>query len=246
MKNRIDEIHITKEGYQIRIISYNNSADCSVIFNDGTIIESVQYFSIKKGSIKNPNHKSVFGIGFFGTGKYKCSVNKIRTKSYTSWQNMLQRCYDKNYQKTNQTYVNSYVIVEWHNYQNFAKWFEENYIEDFDLDKDILFKGNKIYSPETCCFVPRKINTLLIKCNKTRGLYPIGVNRMGKKFQSIIRSHSVLKHLGLFDTPEEAFKVYKEEKERDIKKIAISYYNDKLISEKVYRALISYKVEITD
>jgi len=72
-----------------------------------------------------------------------------------AWENMKQRCYSEIYQKQYPTYKGCYVCDEWLNdYETFKKWFYEHYKESFVLDKDILFEGNKIYSPETCCFCP--------------------------------------------------------------------------------------------
>ena len=118
------------------------------------------------------------------------------------------------------------------------------------LDKDILFKHNKIYSPDTCVFVPQTINNLFTKTNKKRGEYPIGVSYY-KRYDNYTASMSVMengikkhKTLGYFNTPEDAFQKYKLEKEKYIKDIA-EKYKDK-ISNAVYNALINYNVEITD
>ena len=118
------------------------------------------------------------------------------------------------------------------------------------LDKDILVKHNKIYSPDTCIFVPERINELFVKNNKKRGEYPIGVNPHGNKFRVKCwlidpkTGKSKYKHLGLYDTQEKAFQVYKYYKERNIKEIA-DYYKE-YIPEKLYDALYNYEVEITD
>ena len=136
------------------------------------------------------------------------------------------------------------VDERWHNFQNFAEWYYDNYIEGYHLDKDILFKGNKIYSPETCCFVPQEINKLFTKRQSKRGDYPIGVISNKKRFISIFTKEKKIFYLGSFATPEEAFIAYKTEKENRIKEIANKWKG--LISDKVYQALINYQVEITD
>ena len=108
-------------------------------------------------------------------------------------------------------------------------------------------KGNKIYSPETCAFVPTEINTLLISCKTTRGKYPIGVTLNkggGKKFIAQITKNKKHFHLGYYGTPEEAFEAYKEAKEEYIKEVANKWRSQ--ITEEVYNALINYKVEIDD
>jgi hypothetical protein len=118
------------------------------------------------------------------------------------------------------------------------------------LDKDILFKGNKIYSPETCCFVPNEINVLLCKNDSKRGKMPIGVYERkmvnGYKYVAYVNNTKKHFHLGTFDTPKEAFQAYKSAKEAYIKEMATQYYKDGKITERVYDALMKYEVEITD
>lgn len=167
---------------------------------------------------------------------------------------MLQRCYDPYYLNKYPTYINCYVCDEWLCFQNFAEWFYDNYYECNDekmcLDKDILCKGNKIYSPENCIFVPNRINTLFVKCNKTRGEYPIGVNFKPKinKFQarcSTLKDNKTKSiYLGVYPTVNEAFLVYKQYKENYIKQVADEYKD--IIPKELYDALYKYEVEIND
>ena len=147
-------------------------------------------------------------------------------------------------QEKQPSYIGCLVDEEWHNFQNFAEWFEDNYVEGWHLDKDILIKGNKIYSPETCCFVPLEINSLFTKSDKIRGEYPIGVSKKDKKYQANVNKNSGFIFLGAFNTPEEAFQVYKTAKEDYIKEVADKWRGQ--ITEQVYQAMYSYQVEITD
>ncbi len=190
-------------------------------------------------------NKSTCGIGFLGIGKYS-RINNL--KAYTLWSHVFQRCYNNNYLEKFPSYKGCSVHPDWHNFQVFAGWFEQNYdkkkMQGWHFDKDILFKGNKIYSPETCCFVPPEINTLFTKSNKNRGIYPIGVSIHNKRFKSYTLKEGKQIHLGTFDTPEEAFEAYKVAKEIKIKELAKFWKSS--IEYKVYKALINYKVEITD
>ena len=112
------------------------------------------------------------------------------------------------------------------------------------LDKDILNKGNKIYSPNSCIFVPTRINQLFAKADALRGDFPIGVSRSGNKFRTRLHILNGEKYLGTFNTPEEAFYAYKTFKEQYIKEVA-EEYKDK-IPQKLYEAMYKYEVEITD
>lgn len=198
---------------------------------------------MKNGQIKNPLHKSVFNVGFIGISNN--TVNRL-SKSYNFWNNMLRRCYSDLYHCKKPTYKGCIVTKKWHNFQNFSQWFKRNYIEGFVLDKDILIKGNKIYSPETCCFVPSEINTLLIKCNSKRGLYPIDVslNKNSNNFESYFTKNKVKIHLGRFSTSREAFQAYKITKEKYIKQVADKWKSQ--ITPEVYQALCNYQIEIND
>lgn len=117
-----------------------------------------------------------------------------------------------------------------------------NYIEGFELDKDILVKGNKVYSPETCCFVPKEVNSFFTRCNKARGEYPVGVVKSNNKFRARIGANR--KSLGTFNTPEEAFNAYIVAKKEGAKILAKKYKNNLL--KKCYQAIINYKIEIND
>jgi len=248
--NRTGERYTTHQGYEVEIIEYFGALNCTILFDDSnkTILYNQQFSNIRKKSLLNPYHPSVYGIGYIGVGKYKSKCSDKITITYDVWRGTIRRSYDKNHKEKYLTYINCSVVEEWHNFQNFAEWFEENYnpeiMKGWHLDKDILFKGNKIYSPETCCFVPQEINKLFIRSEKTRGQYPLGVKSKGKYFEARLNINGKAKHLGSFNTPEEAFKTYKTAKEQYIKEVA-DKWKDK-IELRVYEAMYNYKVEITD
>lgn len=237
---RVGERYTTKEGYMIEVVEYFNANNCAIEFKNGLIIKNLTFGNIKKGEVKNPYHLSVYNMGYVGIGKYG---SKSHIKIYENWHNLLRRCYDKKRQEKTLTYKDCFVDKRWHNFQNFAEWYDENYIESWQLDKDILFKGNKIYSPETCCFVPQEINKLFLFTKQNKGLYPTGVSfsKQNKKFLAKIKKHNKSYNLGYYITPEEAFEVYKTAKEKHIKEIAEEWKN--LISNKVYEILITYKIQ---
>ena len=192
----------------------------------------------------------VYNMGYLGLEK--CKENGVHIKSYEVWHEMLKRCYSKNLHKKRPTYIGCTTYEEWLCYDNFKKWYDENFYqignETMCLDKDILIKGNKIYSPETCIFVPQNINVLFTKTNAKRGKYPIGVYyKKGNKsyvaqLQDNIRNKNI--HLGYFKSELKAFNVYKIAKEKYIKEIADMYKYK--IPEKLYNAMYKYQVEITD
>ena len=257
-KNKVGEIFYNKFGSKMIIIEYRNNRDIDVYFPQyDWIARNKQYYNFKKGEIKCPYEKIYYGVGYIGEGKFKIhDKNGKITKCYNTWYHMLERCYDPKFHEKNPTYKGCKVYDELLNFQNFGSWFDDNYYEidgeRMCLDKDILNKGNKIYSPNTCIFVPHNINSLFIKSDKIRGDYSIGVS-YHKQTEKFIAQCSVYdyeenknknKNLGLYSTPEEAFNVYKEFKENYIKEVA-EYYKDKIPS-KLYNAMYNYQVEITD
>ena len=239
--SKAGEKHITNEGYKVEIIEYFGWDNCSIQFEDGTVVKNRTYQNIVKGEICNPYHKSVCGVGYFGVGKYN---SKINYKAYKTWDSMIKRCYSEKEQEKCPTYIGCFVNERWHNFQNFGEWFYENHIEGFELDKDILVKGNKIYSPETCCFVPHEINSLFIKSNSIRGKYAIGVHKVKSAFIAQLNIRGKRVYLGRFNTHEEAFHAYKTAKEACIKEVA-DKWKDK-IDPRVYQAMCNYRVEIHD
>lgn len=166
LQRRVGEKYITNQGYEIQIVAYRRRSDCDVVFLNSGLVVSSNYNVIKKGGVENPFHLSVFGVGCIGVGEYN-----PKGKFYETWRSILRRCYNKKFQEKQQTYKGVTVCEEWHNFQNFAKWMDENYnIETmlgFELDKDIICSVCKLYSPATCCFVPREIN-MLFRVNSSR------------------------------------------------------------------------------
>ena len=254
-KKRLGETNISNEGCEMKIVEYKKANDIIVEFQDEykTNVHT-KYCHFKIGNVKNPFYKSVYGIGFIGAGKYKTKENGKLTKAYICWRNMLKRCYDPYYLNKKPTYIDCYVCESWLCFLNFAKWFYKNYYEIENeimcLDKDILVKGNKIYSPETCIFVPERINCLFIKRQNDRGAYPIGVCPDKESNHLLVRCDTLEKreYLGKFplNKPFQAFTAYKNFKENYIKKVADEYYSKGLISSKLYESMYKYKVEIND
>jgi hypothetical protein len=245
IRKRIGERYINYQNCEVVIVDYINCENCSVLFDNKFLVTGLQYGDIKRGQVKNPYSPSVFGVGYVGQGKHALSTGKKQTKVYNTWNSFIERSYDEKYHMRCPSYKDVTVCEEWHNFQNFAQWFYENYnpetMQGWQLDKDILIKGNKIYSPETCCFVPQEINTLF---SKKQNDLPTGVTKVKNKYRARIHKNGKYKCLGYFNTIKEAFQVYKITKEEWIKEIADKWKN--LITEQVYEALINYKIEITD
>lgn len=254
--DRTGERGINTFGSEMIIVGYRMNRDIDVYFpRYDWVAKNREYKNFKNDKIKCPYERRVFGVGYIGEGKYKTTENGKNTRIYSTWHDMLRRCYSEKVHERNPTYINCEVCEEWHDFQAFAEWYEKNYYEIegeiMHLDKDILHKGNKIYSKETCIFVPEKINILFVKNNKNRGDCPIGIS-LFKNGKYRVRCNlinpetgkSKNEHLGVYSTQEKAFEIYKYYKEKNIKQVA-DYYKSQ-IPVKLYNALYEYVVEIND
>ena len=249
--NRTGEINYNNFGSKMIISVYRNTRDIDVYFPeyDWTFKHS-RYKNFKNSSIICPYERRFKGVGYLGEGKYKFRENNKETRCYHEWMKMLERGYGKLWKERHPTYKDCCVCEEWHNFQNFAEWYYNNYYsvneERMEIDKDILYKNNKIYSPQTCIIVPQRINILFVKSDKIRGDYPIGVHKHknGTYVTQCDFNDSRKRYLGCYSTIEEAFNVYKMEKERYIKQVADEYKS--YIPEKLYDAMYKYEVEISD
>ena len=133
---------------------------------------------------------------------------EIRCSYYTKWESMIGRCYDPKFHKRCPTYKDCTVVEEWKSFMTFRSWMIEQDWKGKELDKDILVPGNKVYGPDTCCFISHAINSLLGDSFATRGKSPQGVSTNRNRFEARVSIDSKRKNLGLYDTPEEASEVY--------------------------------------
>lgn len=253
--NRVGEEGINNFGSKMVIKEYRNNRDMDVYFPEyNWTFKHTRYDHFESGKIKCPYERTYYGKGYLGEGKYKVSENGKRTDKYYIWFNMLRRCYDPKHKEKYSTYKNCKTEEYFLNFQNMGEWIEENYYEvpgeKMCLDKDILCKGNKVYSRETCIFVPERINLLFVKSDKRRGNDPIGVspNSSGNYQVRCSNGYGKRIYLGTYTTEEEAFQVYKNYKERIIREVIDSYEGK--IPEPFYSrlktAMYNYKVEIDD
>lgn len=253
--NRLGMEKLNNQNCLMKIIKYKNYNDIVVEFQDEYKGKThTTYGSYLSGGVKNPYHPITYNVGMIGT-KYPSKENGKDTKEYKTWTDMLRRCYDLKYKENHPTYQNVTCCKEWllfenfyewlHNQENFEKWYNG---DKWMVDKDILIKRNKIYSPETCCLVPHNVNKLFIKRDTVRGKYPIGVTKNAKGYQAECSNQLTNKRecLGTYATSERAFKAYKVYKENLIKQVAEIEYVKGNIIKHCYEAMISYEVEITD
>lgn len=95
-------------------------------------------------------------------------VGQWYCKAYKCWNHILERCYSVKSLSKSPTYLGCSVCGEWLLFSNFRKWYNENAIDGYEIDKDLLVRGNRVYSPETCVFIHKSINIFLIDYNDTK------------------------------------------------------------------------------
>ena len=252
-KGCVGMVFKSKSSGDFKILKYNDRANVEIQFLK-TGFEMVARLShIRNGKVKDPYSPSVYGIGVVGT-KYPSRVNGVQTKECALWYSMLQRCYSDDFKKKRPTYEGCEVSDNFKNYEYFYEWCNKQigFGNDgngnpFQLDKDLLVKGNKVYSENTCVFIPSEINSLLINCTASRGEHLIGVywSKIANAFVArVSRNKGGSEHLGLFNTEIEAFNAYKQAKENYIKELANKWIDR--IDPRAYEALMNYQVEIDD
>lgn len=192
--------------------------------------------------------KLVYGVGF-NDRKYPANSHGKPLKEYIVWLQMIMRCYSENYQNKRPTYIGCTVSENFKSYSYFYEWCQKQvgFGEDgFQLDKDILLKGNKIYSEDTCVFVPVEINSLVISCNSRRGDHPIGVyfDKQNNKYLARCSVDGKQLAIGYFNDPISAFEAYKYEKEQRFKIISRRWRGR--VDERVYLSLLERTVDIDD
>ena len=232
-----------------KIVKYNDNRNVEVQFLKTGYEATVELVQVKRGNVKDPYLPSVCGVGILGA-KYPITINGILTKEYTLWCSMLKRCYSNAYKKRQPTYEGCEVSNNFKSYEYFYEWCHKQIgfsNKDWQLDKDLLTKGNKVYSENTCIFIPAEINLVLVKREALRGTYPIGVrwHKRDKAFVAKVnKNKGKQEYLGYFKTEIEAFNAYKQAKEAFIKEQANKWKSQ--IDTRAYNALMNYEVNIDD
>ena len=214
--NHVGKVYITNEGYKVEIVKCTGLENVTVKFDDGTLLKNKALREIKKGKISNPNHLSVFGIGYLGNVRYKKDI------SYAKWRSLLKN------------HMNN-VCEEWRNYENFKEWFIINYpseqSEDYKMCVSMFNESENIVNENTVYFLPKDLCMLF---KEEKGFF---IRKCGR-ITSLFRG----KHLGFFKTVEEAINKYKEVKKQHILSQVEKYEN--VFSKVLYDKIINYEIQI--
>lgn len=249
---RLGKITHNNQGCLMEVIAYDGANNVTVEFKDeykARVHTAYRWFL--SGEVKNPYYASVLKVGIVGT-KYPTTINNKMTKEYQTWRDMLRRCFDEKYKEKYPTYKDVTCCKEWLLYENFYEWLhnQENFKQWLNgdrwcLDKDILNKGNKTYSPDTCCLVPEYINLIFVQQKSNKELFS-GVAKNGKLFkaQYVNLITNKTEYLGNYQTSYDAFLAYKQHKENSIKQVAEKEYSIGNITNSCYIAMMNYEIEL--
>lgn len=162
--------------------------------------------------------KKVRGVGVNDAGYQVITASngkRLTCPYYQKWACMLTRCYSEKYQSSYPSYAGCSVCDEWLYFSVFKSWMERQDWHGKHLDKDLLVKGNKVYSPESCIFVTEEVNNFITDRSGDRGPWPVGVdlNKKSGKFRAKCSDLGKgIKHIGMYETPEQAHIAYSEYK----------------------------------
>ena len=248
-KDCVGKVFKSTSSGDFKILKYNDRANVEIQFLNTGFKTVARLNHIRNGKVKDPYAHSVCGVGVLGT-RYPSSEYGVHTKEYKLWCSMLKRCYSDGFKKKRPTYEGCEVSDKFKSYEYFYEWCQNQTgfsSEGWHLDKDLLVKGNKVYSEDSCVFIPQEVNSLLIKHEASRGEHLIGVCwcKRDKAFVAQInKNKGKREHLGCFKTEIEAFNAYKQAKESFVKEQADKWKSQ--IDPRAYEALMNYTVEITD
>lgn len=232
-----------KLGEKYFVVDYKNSKEVVVMFYDG-YYTTAQMSNIRKGAVKNPFSEKGKFLGF-GVSDVKVSTKSPLCKYRRLWEAMITRVYSR----SDKAYHSVVISQDWAVLSTFLedikgfKGYDKVVTDGWVLDKDILSINGKIYSKDTCCFVPSEINSLLVSMGKPKGDYPLGVHFCKREGKFVAQMHvkTTMKHIGYFDCQDEAHSAYKREKQMYINSVAESYKS--VLDSKVYSALLTCVVQ---
>jgi len=217
------------------VTHYNGYRDVGIKFLDTGYECTTRGDCVVDGRVKDVLAKSVYGVGFVGIGPHKPTLKGVKNPAYTYWHAMMTRCYGISLSN----YDDCSVDTKWHNFQNFADWYETYTFkkDGFQLDKDLKIKGNRVYSEDACSFVPRAINALFsVKPTQTdTGTH---FRKDCGKYTAQINFQGEFIFLGYHETCEQAVLAYKTGKSLIANKLANEYKHE--IDPDVYKSLSNW------
>lgn len=246
LANMEGKIFPTNEYGDLEILDYQNSRHVLVRFLDTNYQKVVRMDAIYNGEVRDYLKPSICGVGIIGD-KYPVAVGRVHVREYTIWAGMIHRCYNPLCLARDPTYVGCGVSTNFAYYPYFYEWCHNQIGFNnlgWHMDKDLLFKGNKLYSEDTCVFLPAQINVALTNNTSNRGSYPVGVSFEKNKYRARWQQNGRTFNAGSFDNEMDAFLAYKLHREQYL--ITLAYQYEPLLDPRAFEALLHYQVDISD
>lgn len=235
VKDSVGKAFETPNYGTFKIVNYSSCTNVTIRFEDTGYTTTYSASQIKSGDMKDPLVPTYMGVGYLGIGPYNPTENKL---AHCRWMQMIRRCHSED--DIYKSYEETTVYKEWFCFQDFARWAEVQrgfYIEDavWHLDKDLLVSGSKEYGPDSCCFLPQRINCMIGRA-PVDGYYDSKNNDYGFGYTNTDGTN----YKRRFKSQEDGKLWYKENKERVVKEVADQYKN--VLDSRVYEALYSWQV----
>ena len=232
----------------VEVTEYIDSHNITVKFLNTGAIKNTTASALTTGILKDSEVHDTHKYGVMDIPKSVGRGGRC-DPLYKKWNGMMQRCYNPKNKINNPSYEACTSSETFRHFSKFKSWYYSQIGFDqvgWHLDKDILIKGNKVYSEDTCCILPPEINIALANNKSVRGSFPQGViyNSTKTRYRARIQRGYKWESLGTYDTPEEAFYAYKPVKEAYIKSLAEKWKDQ--IDPRVYGSLMNWVIEITD
>ena len=222
----VGSIYKSRNYGEMEVVEYYNSLKVKVRFLSTGYETITRKSHIQTGSVKDMMFPNVFERGYLGEGKHKAFANGKDTKVYKTWQGMFQRCYSEAYLSKKPSYRGCSVDPRWYNFQVFGDWFDEHFPKDggnYQLDKDLIITGNKVYSPEACVFVSPALNAFLTDCARARGGERVrGCHTKQGSYATMCMNPFTgeQEYLGTYETEEESHQTWRKKKHEHSKTYA--------------------------
>ena len=167
----------------------------------------------KKGTNNRRGKRLVYGIGINDVDaptRWVKNGKRVMDTYYRVWQNILERCYSPRKQKIQPTYIGCTMHPDWHRFSKFKEWIDnqpQTDWRDLQIDKDLRVKWNRVYSPDTCCFLTCQENNIFRLSGNQLGscIYRNDCTKSPWESYSNIRyTNGISKYLGHYTTKEEA------------------------------------------
>jgi len=225
----------------------NQQRSSSIVLNKikSIAVDSYQSHQYNK-NMSRANYLENDGLCFNSNTKYRLRIDGKDVKEYQLWMDVRKRCYSEKYHSEKPTYISCEMYTKWYDFQVFAEWCHNAPFFGtlgYHLDKDILYPGNKIYSPKRCSFVPEEFNKLFLDRRNDRGDCPRGIKISSSgRFEARCMNRGERIALGTYSSAEIAYSVYKKYKEELVRDMAKEYLETNRITKKIYDACMLFEV----